>query len=190
AHAHSVVTLPSHASILTGLYPFAHGVRDNSGYRLREGTPTLATWLHGRGYATGAFVGAFPLDARFGLGAGFDTYDDRYPSAGRASELLMPERPADQVVEAATGWIRQQTGRWFAWVHVFDPHAPYQAPPPFRQQYVAEPYAGEVAWVDHALGPLLDLARSGSRPALVIVTADHGEALGAHGEATHGLFAF
>ncbi len=190
AHGHSVVTLPSHASILTGLYPFAHGIRDNSGYRLPEGTPTLATWLRGQGYATGAFVGAFPLDARFGLGAGFDTYDDRYPSAGRASELLMPERPANQVVEAATGWIRRQTGRWFAWVHVFDPHAPYQAPPPFRQQYATDPYAGEVAWVDHALGPLLELVRSGDRPALVIVTADHGEALGAHGEATHGLFAY
>jgi len=190
AHAHSVVTLPSHASILTGLYPFAHGIRDNSGYRLPEGTPTLATWLRGRGYATAAFVGAFPLDARFGLGAGFDTYDDRYPSAGRASELLMPERPANQVVEAAAGWIRQQTGRWFAWAHVFDPHAPYQAPAPFRQQYATDPYAGEVAWVDHALGPLLELVRSGDRPALVIVTADHGEALGAHGEATHGLFAY
>jgi arylsulfatase A-like enzyme/Tfp pilus assembly protein PilF len=190
AHGHSVVTLPSHASILTGLYPFAHGIRDNSGYRLSEGTLTLATWLRGRGYATGAFVGAFPLDARFGLGAGFDTYDDRYPSAGRASELLMPERPANQVVEAATSWIRQQTGRWFAWVHVFDPHAPYQAPPPFRQQYATDPYAGEVAWVDHALGPLLELVRSADRPALVIVTADHGEALGDHGEATHGLFAY
>ena len=190
AHAHCVVTLPSHASILTGLYPFTHGIRDNAGYRLPEGTRTLATLLRDHGYATGAFVAAFPLDARFGLAAGFETYDDRYPGAGRASELLMPERPANVVVEAATRWIRGQQGRWFAWVHLFDPHAPYQPPSPFREQYATDPYAGEVAWVDHALGPLLDLARGGERPTIVVVTADHGEALGAHGEATHGLFAY
>ena len=190
AHAHAVVTLPSHASILTGLYPFAHGIRDNAGYRLPEGTQTLATFLKGHDYATGAFVGAFPLDARFGLGAGFDVYDDRYPSRARASDLLMPERPADQVVAAATAWIRRQPGRWFAWVHLFDPHAPYRAPPPYRERYAANPYAGEVSWVDHALGPLLEVARKASLPALVVVTSDHGESLGAHGEATHGLFAY
>ena len=190
AHAHSVVTLPSHASILTGLYPFAHGVRDNSGYRLPRDTPTLATHLRARGYATGAFVGAFPLDQKFGLATGFDVYDDRYPTGSRPSELLMPERRADVVVDAATRWVKEQRGRWFAWVHVFDPHAPYAPPEPFLSRYRSNPYAGEVAWVDHALGPLLDLVRSGDRPALVIVTADHGEALGAHGEATHGLFAY
>lgn len=190
AHAHAVVTLPSHASILTGLYPFAHGIRDNAGYRLARGTTTLATFLKASGYATGAFVGAFPLDARFGLGDGFDVYDDRYPGRARASDLLMPERPADQVVAAASAWIRQQRGRWFAWVHLFDPHAPYRPPSPYRERYAANPYAGEVSWVDHALGPLLDLARGGARPALVVVTADHGESLGAHGEATHGLFAY
>ncbi len=190
AHAHAVVTLPSHASILTGLYPFAHGIRDNAGYRLAGGTTTLATFLKAHGYATGAFVGAFPLDARFGLGAGFDVYDDRYPARARASDLLMPERPGDQVVAAASRWISRQRGRWFAWVHLFDPHAPYRAPSPYLERYAANPYAGEVAWVDHALGPLLDLARGASRPSLVVVTADHGESLGSHGEATHGLFAY
>lgn len=190
AHAHAVVTLPSHASILTGLYPFAHGLHDNAGYRLARGTATLATFLKGSGYATGAFVGAFPLDARFGLAAGFDVYDDRYPARARASDLLMPERPADQVVAAATAWIRQRRGRWFAWVHLFDPHAPYRPPSPYLERYAANPYAGEVSWVDQALGPLFDLARGGARPALVLVTADHGESLGAHGEATHGLFAY
>ena len=190
AHAHAVVTLPSHASILTGLYPFAHGIRDNAGYRLPDGSTTLATFLKSHGYATGAFVGAFPLDARFGLATGFDVYDDRYPARARASELLMPERPADQVVSAASAWIRQQQGRWFVWVHVFDPHAPYRAPSPYLERYASNPYAGEVSWVDHALGPLFDLAREGSGPSLVVVTADHGESLGAHGEATHGLFAY
>ncbi len=189
AHAHSVVTLPSHASILTGLYPFAHGIRDNSGYRLRPGVATLAARLRARGYATGAFVGAFPLDARFGLDAGFDVYDDRYPSA-RASELTMPERPAATVAAAATRWIGEQRGPWFAWVHLYDPHAPYAPPPPFDRQYASDPYAGEVASVDRALEPLLEAVRRRGRPVLVILTADHGEALGGHGESTHGLFAY
>jgi arylsulfatase A-like enzyme/Tfp pilus assembly protein PilF len=190
AHAHSVVTLPSHASILTGLYPFAHGIRDNAGYRLQPRIATLAGRLHAHGYATGAFVGAFPLDARFGLNAGFDLYDDRYPSSARATELTMPERPAGAVIAAASRWIGEQRGRWFAWVHLYDPHAPYKPPVPFDRQYASDPYAGEVAAVDHALGPLLeDLARR-ARPVLIILTADHGEALGAHGEATHGLFAY
>jgi arylsulfatase A-like enzyme/Tfp pilus assembly protein PilF len=190
AHAHTVVTLPSHASILTGLYPFAHGVRDNAGYRLAPGTTTLATVLKQAGYATGAFVGAFPLDSRWGLNQGFDEYDDRYGSTNRLGDFLMPERRASQVVDAATGWIQRQDGKWFAWVHVYDPHAPYQPPAPFDRQYADAPYAGEVAYTDHALGPLFELARSGARPTFMVVTADHGEALGDHGEESHGLFAY
>jgi arylsulfatase A-like enzyme/Flp pilus assembly protein TadD len=189
-HAHSVVTLPSHASILTGLYPFEHGIRDNAGFRLGRGVQTLATRLASNGYETGAFVGAFPLDARFGLGAGFDVYDDRYPSSIRAGELSVPERPAHEVVAAATRWIDGRRGPFFAWVHLYDPHAPYRPPPPFDREYEGDPYAGEVAAVDRALGPLMaTLARRG-RPVLVVVTADHGEALGGHGEATHGLFSY
>jgi arylsulfatase A-like enzyme/Flp pilus assembly protein TadD len=172
------------------VYPFAHGVRDNAGYRLAPGATTLATVLKQAGYATGAFVGAFPLDSRWGLDQGFDAYDDRYGSTNRLGDFLMPERRATQVVDAATGWIERQDGKWFAWVHVYDPHAPYQPPAPFDQQYAGNPYAGEVAYTDHALGPLFDLARSGSRPALIVVTADHGEALGDHGEESHGLFAY
>lgn len=190
AHAHSVVTLPSHASILTGLYPFSHGVRDNAGYRLPPGATTLATALKHAGYATGAFVGAFPLDSRWGLDRGFDEYDDRYGSTNRLGDFLMPERRADPVVEAATAWIRRQPARWAAWVHVYDPHAPYQPPAPFDREYAGNPYAGEVAYSDRALGPLFDLARSSPRGTLVIVTADHGEALGSHGEQSHGLFAY
>ena len=189
AHAHTVVTLPSHTSILTGLYPFSHGVRDNAGYRLAPGATTLATVLKHAGYSTGAFVGAFPLDSRWGLDQGFDEYDDRYGSTNRLGDFLMPERRADPVVEAATAWIRRQPAKWTAWVHVSDPHAPYQPPAPFDRQY-ANPYAGEVAYTDRALGPLFDLARSGPRGTIIVVTADHGEALGSHGEQTHGLFAY
>jgi len=190
AHAHSVVTLPSHASILTGVYPFVHGVRDNAGYRLPPGTSTMATILRQAGYVTGAFVGAFPLDSRWGLDQGFDEYDDRYGGANRLGEFMMPERRAEAVVNAATRWIHGQQRTWFAWVHVYDPHAPYQPPPPFDREYSGNPYAGEVAYTDHALGPLFDLARSDSRPTLIVVTADHGESLGNHGEQTHGLFAY
>lgn len=190
AHAHAVVTLPSHTSLFTGLYPYQHGVRDNNGYRVRAGQATLATRLKALGFATGAFVGAFPLDQRFGLNQGFDVYDDRLPEAGPSVDFALPERRADQVVSAATTWIGQQQTPWFSWVHVFDPHAPYRPPAPFDTQYAADPYAGEVAWTDAALAPLLDHLRTLSRPTLVIVTADHGESLGEHGELTHGIFAY
>jgi arylsulfatase A-like enzyme/Tfp pilus assembly protein PilF len=190
AHAHAVVTLPSHTSLLTGKYPFQHGVRDNNGYRVRNGEATLATHLKGLGFATGAFIGAFPLDQRFGLNQGFDEYDDRLPEAGPSVDFALPERRADAVVSAAQAWIGAQSGRWFSWVHVFDPHAPYRAPEPFGARYADDPYAGEVAWTDAALAPLFDQLRSQPRPTLVIVTADHGESLGEHGELTHGIFAY
>src|SRR3972149_3320824 len=124
AHAHAVVTLPSHASILTGLLPFEHGIRDNSGFRLTPETPTLATWLKAEGFATGAFVSAFVLDARFGLDVGFDIYDDSFGQSRGPIEFSMAERAATDTVAAATEWIRGRHGRWFAWVHLFDPHAP------------------------------------------------------------------
>jgi arylsulfatase A-like enzyme/Tfp pilus assembly protein PilF len=190
AHAHTVMTLPSHASILTGEFPFVHGVRDNSGYRLPRTTATLATRLKALGFATGAFVGAFPVSARFGLSNGFDVYDDRFGEAHEASDFAIAERRADAVVAPAEDWIGRQRDRWFVWVHVYDPHAPYRPPAPFADEYPGDPYPGEVAFTDTALGPLLQRVRASSRPTLVIVTGDHGEALGDHGEQTHGLFAY
>ena len=173
AHAHAVVTLPSHTSILTGRYPYEHGVRDNNGYRVTTTTETLATKLKALGFATGAFVGGFPLDQRFGLNAGFDTYDDRIGETGSTVDFALPERRADAVVASALGWIGVQPSKWFGWVHVFDPHAPYQAPEEFARRYPGDPYAGEIAWTDYALGPLLDRLASLPRKTLVIVTADH-----------------
>lgn len=191
AHAQAVVTLPSHASILTGQYPFQHGVRDNSGYRLPASAETLAGRLKARGFATGAFVGAFPLDSQFGLDTGFDVYDDRLDEVTGPADFAFSERRADAVVSAALAWIDAQPGRWFAWIHVYDPHAPADPPEPFRTQYAADPYAGEVAFTDSALGPLFDRARAArGRPTLVLVTSDHGEGLGDHGEPTHGVFAY
>ena len=190
AHAHAVLTRPSHASILTGTYPYEHGVRDHSGYRLKAGLPTLASLMKAQGFATGAFVGAVPLERRFGLDAGFDVYDDRFGRTGNNSDFTLAERPAGEVVDAALKWIATQQGRWFAWVHVFDPHAPYAPPPPFDTEYAGRAYLGEVAYVDKALAPLLERARNAGRPTTVVVTADHGEGLGDHGELTHGLLAY
>src|SRR5262245_1267375 len=197
AHAHAVVTLPSHASILTGRYPFEHGLRDNSGYRLPAGSRTAATVLKQAGYATAAFVAGFPLHSRFGLNQGFDVYDDRFGDTQAPADFDMPERPASTVVPLARAWIAERSGGtraasegWFVWLHLFDPHTPYRPPPPFDTTYANRPYYGEVAAVDAALAPLLDDLRASTRPTLVIVTADHGEALGDHGEQSHGLFAY
>ena len=201
AHAHAVVTLTSHASILTGTYPFQHGIRDNSGYRLKTDSRTAATLLKGAGYETAAFIGAFPLHSRFGLNQGFDRYDDKFGETNAPTEFVMPERAGSQVVALARTWIAERgAGRagkaggagpgWFAWVHLFDPHAPYRPPPPFDAQYSGRPYYGEVAAADAALAPLLEDVRAAPRPTLVIVTGDHGEGLGEHGELSHGLFAY
>ena len=189
AHAHAVVTLVSHASMLTGRYPYEHGIRDNTGYRLPPNEPTAATRLRAQGFSTGAFVGGFPLDHRFGLTAGFDLYDDRMTTTA-TPDADDRERPADVVVKSALDWIGSQPGKWFAWVHVYDPHEPYQPPAPFAARFPSDPYLGEVSWTDSALGPLFDRLGAQSRPTLVIVTGDHGEGRGDHGERTHSLFAY
>ncbi len=189
AHGHAVVTLPSHASILSGRYPYGHGIRDNTGYRFDPSRPTIATLLKAHGFSTGAFIAGFPLDRRFGLGAGFDTYDDRLDAAS-ATDAGERERRADKVVASASNWIARQPGKWFGWVHLYDPHASYAPPAAWAARYPASPYLGEVAWTDYALGPLFELLQSQPRDTLIIVTADHGEGLGDHGEQTHGVFAY
>jgi len=191
AHAHNVVTLPSHVNILTGLYPFQHGVRENSGFKLDPKFPTVGTMLRQAGYATGAFVGAFPLDSRFGLNQGFDTYDDNYGKGEATVDFVVQERPAAAVLASATKWWQSNGSRKrFMWVHLYDPHAPYAPPEPFLSEYRDNEYLGEIAYVDSQLqaqlGPILEADPN----ALVIITADHGEALGDHGELTHGLFAY
>lgn len=191
AHAHNVVTLPSHANILTGLYPFQHGVRENAGFTLGASHPTIATLLRPAGYATGAFVGAFPLDARFGLKEGFDVYDDNYGKGQASVDFVVQERPAASVLAAASEWWSARAGgKRFMWVHLYDPHAPYAPPEPFLSEFRNAPYLGEVSYVDHELSNALTPILAASPGALVIVTSDHGESLGEHGELTHGLFAY
>lgn len=186
------MTLPSHTNILTGLLPFQHGVRENSGFRLPDGVPTLATRLSDRGYTTGAFVSAFPLDSRFGLARGFSVYDDRYGKGTDTGKFQFPERPGTETVSRALRWWRALPhGKRFLWVHVFEPHAPYTPPPPFDAEYADAPYLGEVAAADAALAPLIDeILSAPPGSVLAFLTGDHGESLGEHGELTHGLFAY
>jgi arylsulfatase A-like enzyme/Tfp pilus assembly protein PilF len=192
AHGQNVLTLPSHVNILTGLYPFQHGVRDNTGFRLEDRFATAATILHERGYATGAFVAAFPLDSRYGLARGFDVYDMLYRQTEDATDFRVQQSPGPAVVSAALDWYRKQAGRpRFLWVHVYDPHAPYDPPAEFRKRFPDDLYLADVAFADAALAPLLEAVRAaGAPPTLLVVTADHGESRGEHGELTHGLFAY
>lgn len=195
AVAPAPLTLPSHASILTGQWPFRHGVRDNGGFRLPPGIPTLAEVLRSRGYATAAFVGAFVLDSRFGLDRGFQTYDDAMPARPGEPVAYLGESRRDgaAVAAAAASWIAAAgPAPIFVWVHLYDPHAPYEAAAGFRERYPQRPYAAAVAQADAALGAVLDALdrRPGSGSAVVAIAGDHGEGLGEHGEATHGVFVY
>jgi arylsulfatase A-like enzyme/Flp pilus assembly protein TadD len=191
AYAHAPMTLPSHASILTGEYPFRHGVRDNGTFRLDGTRVTLAEALRDAGYRTAAFVGAFVLDVRFGLSQGFDRYDDYYDDQGDAAGFHFAERRAAEVLEPAADWIQEGDGPWFAWVHLFDPHAPYAPPAPYLEGRRERPYEGEVAYVDATLGHFLEgLEPEVLERTLLVFTSDHGESLGEHGEQTHGAFAY
>jgi len=195
AHAHNVVTFPSHANILCGRYPIRHGVRDNAGFRFPADMETIATLLRSRGFHTGAFVSAFPLDSRFGLTRGFEVYDDHFgEAAGPAMRLEhIPRRPGTETVAAARRWMAAQVDRsFFCWVHLYEPHWPYAPPEPFASRFPGNPYQGGVATADAALGPLLQpiLAQGAGGRTLVVFTADHGEALGDHDEITHGILAY
>src|SRR5262249_40994295 len=142
------LTLPSPATTLTGLHPAHHGIRTNDGFRLAPAVPTLAESLKGAGYATGAFVGGYPLRRSSGLARGFDRYDDEFLNAPEATE-----RSADAVLESAAAWIHaNRSSSFFAWIHLFDPHSPYTPPAPFAAAHRDAPYDGEVAYSDAALG--------------------------------------
>lgn len=187
-------TRPSHASFLTGRWPFEHGIRDNFAPRLDGSLPTLASYLKGRDYDTAAFIGAFVLARSSGLDRGFDVYDDPFSSAGPGSPLYeRPERRASEVVDATLKWMaRPRLRPFFAWVHLYDPHAPYGAPPPFRERFARSPYDGEVAYADAQLGRIvawLEKQRLREKT-IVIVTSDHGEGLGEHGEDEHMLLVY
>lgn len=187
------LTLPSHASLLSGLLPPHHGVRNNGAGAFPEGTATLATVLAGEGYRTGAFLGAFVLDRRFGLSQGFEVYDDEVPRAPGAAVFLEAERPGHEVMDRALAWLSREDPRpFFLWIHLYDAHAPYEPPPAWRARHPGRPYDGEISAVDAQIGRLLDELgrRRLADRTVVAVTADHGEGLGDHGEDTHGLLLY
>jgi arylsulfatase A-like enzyme/tetratricopeptide (TPR) repeat protein len=186
-------TLPAHASLLTGLYPYHHGARANGTFTLEDRNLTLAEVLHAQGYATAAAISAYVLDSSYGLDQGFDLYHDDLTRGLKHAPNMYRERPAELTNEALFPWLREHAGeRFFCWVHYFDPHATYTPPEPYRTDYAAVPYDGEIAYVDSQLGKLLSLlSELGVREkTLVIVTADHGESLGEHGERTHSLLIY
>ena len=200
------ITEPSHSTIITGRYPIAHGVRDNGLFVLGDDQLTLAEILKSHGYDTAAAIGAYPLLSRFGLNQGFDLYDDhltgiyedwRGERTVPKQELFFDERRAAQVNEAILPWLEEhaKTGDgkpFFAWVHYFDAHQPFDPAPPYDQLYADDLYDGEIAYADSRLGFLLDrLKQLGELDrTLVVMTADHGEGLGEHDELTHAILAY
>jgi choline-sulfatase len=184
------LTLPAHSSLLTGLDPPFHGVRDNGAAVLPASVPTLATALAARGYATAAFIASRVLDRRFGLARGFQTYDDRM-AAEHQGEHGYPERDARAVTSAAIAWLsRRAAGSPFLlWVHYYDPHSPYAPPGEWSGASPERRYAGEVAYMDREIGRLLAKLPAASG-VLVAAVGDHGEMLGEHGERDHGLFLY
>ncbi|HEX4824758.1 MAG TPA: sulfatase-like hydrolase/transferase [Candidatus Polarisedimenticolaceae bacterium] len=164
AWASATLTAPSHASILTGVQPYRHGIRDNQGYRLATGIATLASALKAAGFQTAAFVSAHPLRHGTGLDAGFDVYDDRM-APGDPLSVTPRWRPGAETVEAARAWLHEVHGRSFVWVHLYEPHDPYQPPAPYPQNYY-----GEVAYTDELVGRL----RADAKSSIWIVCGDHG----------------
>ena len=185
-------TLPSHCSMMTGTIPPYHGVHDNLYYRLGESNTTLAELLKKSGYTTAAVVGAFMLDPKFGLAQGFDTYDATF-EWDRQSAQFLSERRAEQVNRVAKTWLDANAGRaLFLFVHYFDPHFPYEPPAPFSATFAQDLYAGEIAYVDHCIGDLVDHLKTLRLydSSLIVITSDHGESLMEHGEETHGWFVY
>jgi arylsulfatase A-like enzyme/tetratricopeptide (TPR) repeat protein len=192
------LTLPAHSTIMTGMYPTYHGVRVNGNTALGDDQTTLAEVLAGQGYETGAFIAAFVLDGRWGLKQGFAHYDDQFDlKKYKHLDLGEVQRPGNEVVDAALAWLEAEKSKpFFAWVHLYDPHVPYAPPEPYASAYSRRgptgPYDGEIAFMDEQVGRLTGwLAKNGlDRSTVVVFVGDHGEALGSHGEGTHGFFAY
>jgi arylsulfatase A-like enzyme/Flp pilus assembly protein TadD len=202
------LTWPSHASILTGTYPFHNRVQDFTGQPLSEQFRTLAESLKANGYATGAVVSSFVLDRSWGLARGFDDYDDAFSGQDfLQKDLALVERRADQSVDHALGWLESHTSQsaqagkpaeasqpFFLWLHLYDPHSPYDPPEPYRSRFERKPYEGEIAYADSQLGRLVEWLRGAPGNlydrTMIVVLSDHGESLGEHGEKEHGFFVY
>ena len=197
ASAQAPITRPSHVSMFTGLYPSQHGIRDNISRALAPDVATMAEAFKAAGFETAGFVSSIVLSAQSGLGRGFDEFSDRFDIGADAADeghfLDILEHRGDVAVAEAVKWLDAHSGgRTFVWVHLYDPHAPYEPPEPYASRYAGRPYDGEVAWSDELVGRLdAEVTRLGIRDqTLVVLTSDHGEALGEHGESVHGFFLY
>jgi arylsulfatase A-like enzyme/Tfp pilus assembly protein PilF len=194
AVAAAPLTLPVHSSMFTGKFPPEHGVRDNGGFFLGPEQLTLAEVLKSHGYRTGGFIGAYVLDSKWGINQGFDTYFDKFDlSETRAISVASIQRPGNEVVDQALPWIDgAKGGPFFAWIHLYDAHAPYHPPEPFATRYKDRPYNGEIAFADSQVARVLQKLQDLHLydRSVIMILGDHGEGLGEHGEASHGFFIY
>jgi tetratricopeptide (TPR) repeat protein len=192
AYSHAPLTLPSHSSILTGLLPAEHGMRDNIGFQLRANVPTITEALKARGYATGAAISAFVLRREAGLNRGFDFYDDSVEALPDKARLISNiQREGTATVSVAKEWIGKQQKPVFFLLHIYEPHTPYTPPEPFNSRYASK-YDGEIAHADAIVGDFIQSLKDNGLydKSLIIVLSDHGEGLGDHGEEEHGMFLY
>ncbi len=188
AYCQIPLTLPSHCTIFTGTYPLYHGVRNNGNYKLSDKVETLAEILKSRGWKTSAFIGSFSLDSRFGLDQGFEVYDD--DMGEERIKTFISERRAEEVYSAFRKWFKGKgDGKWFSWVHFYDPHLPYEPPEPWRSE-IEDRYDGEIAYMDEYVGKVVEELGDEKERTLIVIVGDHGESLGEHGERDHGIFLY
>ncbi len=194
AYTQVPITLPAHAVILTGTYPTYNGVRDFTSAGLPAGIPTLAELLRQNGYHTAAFVSSFVLNSMWGLNRGFDLYDDNMgASVGRSQDLFLLQRRGDRSVDRLLKWLHENGHHpFFAWLHLYDAHSPYTSPDPYRSRFPGRPYDAAIAFDDAQVGRVIAGLREMNLydPTVIVLTSDHGESLGEHGEQEHGFFIY
>jgi arylsulfatase A-like enzyme/predicted Zn-dependent protease len=193
-YAQTPLTLPSHTTLMTGTLPLFHGIRDNGGFFVPEKLKTMAELFKDKGYETGAFIAAYVLDSKWGLNQGFDTYFDKFDlSKFKRVSLGTVQRPANEILDQALPWLEERKAkRFFAWLHIYDPHTPYEPPPPYDKLYANRPYLGEIAFADSEIGRLWGWLQSNGllEKTFIVFAGDHGESLGEHEEQSHGFFVY
>jgi len=193
-YAQTPLTLPSHTTLFTGTLPLFHGIRDNGGFFVPQKLKTMAELFKDKGYETGAFIAAYVLDSKWGLNQGFDTYFDKFDlSKFKKISLGTVQRPANEILDQAVPWLEERKAKkFFAWLHLYDPHTPYEPPPPYDKLYADRPYLGEIAFADSQLHRLWQFLESNDllKKTFVVFAGDHGESLGEHEEQSHGFFVY
>ncbi len=191
AYTHVPLTLPAHVSVFTGLLPDGHGVHDNLGYTVDSGVPTLAELLRKAGYATGGAVSSVVLNGASGVGRGFDLWDDDVVPTRADQALNRVQRPGSETEASLAAWLEGRKAPFFAFLHLYEPHSPYEPKEPFRSRY-KDPYDGEIATADAVVGTFVERLKEKGLydQALIVFLSDHGEGLGEHGESEHGVFLY